>query len=41
MKIVLNRYTGDELCEIWNKLNEYKWPELLGEKPTMWDKLPN
>lgn len=35
------QFTEEELCWIHNELNGYRWPDLLGEKPEDWDKLPN
>ena len=31
----------EELIEIKEILNRWKWPKVLGEKPREWDLLPN
>lgn len=36
----LNEYSTDELCEIYNNLNSWRWDERVGEKPDNFDKLP-
>jgi len=40
-KINLKNFTEKQLMQIYNKLNRYKWSNLLGEKPEIWDNLPN
>lgn len=38
---ILYQYSNDELCEIYNNLNHWKWDERLGEIPNGFYDLPN
>lgn len=37
----LSRFTEEELCQIYDNLNSWRWDDRLGEKPNGWDNLPN
>lgn len=37
----LKKINREELLKIKEALNNWNWPELLGEKPKDWDRLPN
>lgn len=37
----LKNMSKSELISIFRALNYWKWPEILGEKPEGWDKMPN
>lgn len=36
----LEGYTTEELCEIYENLNSWKWDDRIGRKPEGWDKFP-
>lgn len=37
----LLKFSMDQLCEIYDSLNRFEWPELLGEPPLDWGRMPN
>ena len=41
IKFNIADFTDEELCEIHNELNCWRWPQLLGGKPDWWDTSPN
>ena len=36
---VVQHFSDDELCEIYENVNSYKWEHRLGEKPAGFDSL--
>lgn len=36
----LNEFTNEELCEIYENLNSWKWDPRVCEEPEGWEKLP-
>lgn len=36
-----SKYTKDQLYEIYDTLNDWKWCDILGVKPEFWDIIPN
>lgn len=35
----ITQYSEEELCQIYNALNQWDWDSILGEKPKNWDKM--
>ncbi len=40
MKRRLKEYSIEELCEIYDNVNRFRWDERIGEKPEEFDNLP-